>query len=405
MDTEAMDDDEKDELLGGLLASGADGLANGDVEASMVMVGGLAHMLNADPAAEARRRRRSRRRRSLLGSDSDEEGSDLRGAMMGMVGTAMSVLPPSMSSIDWMAETAAAVVDSPTAVSASTREETFGVLGALVGQVHATEEASMAPSAASSVTHGLNSLMLSMGAEAQNSSDSEEAWQSDSVYAAVESAEATRIAAQAVGILNDVATSLVKSLSPGEAPAELVCGSSPPFLCARLCGTGHSGAHHSQAPVVCHAAKQVSATLSAKVQNVGAIDSPSCPLFGGAISAAGGAGAVTLPSSLKDAGLSDAGDAVVLRLVSVALSPHSPNATHTNDATAARPGSGVLTIAMESASSSKPLVAKVIGPHRSNPARKPYRTLLRTSGGSWRFRRRLSVGAQGDERSRTSTVA
>jgi hypothetical protein len=233
LSTEAMDDDEKDAMLGSLLASSSDGLANGDVEASMVLVGGLAHMLNADPAAEARRRRR-RRRRSLLGSDSDEEGSDLRGAMMGMVGTAMSVLPPSMSSIDWMAETAAAVVDSPTAVSASTRDGTFGVLGALVGQVHATEEASMAPSAASSVTHGLNSLMLSMGPEAQYSSDSEyteeEAWESDSDYAAVESEEATRIAAQAVGMLNNVASSLVKSLSPGEAPQELV--SALPLLCA-----------------------------------------------------------------------------------------------------------------------------------------------------------------------------
>jgi hypothetical protein len=66
MDTEAMDDDEKDEMLGGLLASGSDGLANGDVEGSMVMVGGLAHMLNADPAAETRRRRRRRRRRRSL---------------------------------------------------------------------------------------------------------------------------------------------------------------------------------------------------------------------------------------------------------------------------------------------------------------------------------------------------
>ena len=116
----------------------------------------------------------------------------------------------------------------------------------------------------------------------------------------------------------------------------------------------------------------MSATLSAKVQNVGAIDSPNCPLFGGArIEAAGGAGAVTLPSSLKDAGLSDAGDAVVLRLVSVAVSPHSPNATTTNTTTA-RPGSAVLSIAMESASSSKPLVVEVIWPHR-NPAREPYR--------------------------------
>ena len=116
---------------------------------------------------------------------------------------------------------------------------------------------------------------------------------------------------------------------------------------------------------------QVSATLSAKVQNVGAIDSPSCPLFGARIEAAGGAGAVTLPSSLKDAGLSDAGDAVVLRLVSVAVSPHSPNATTTNTI-AARPGSAVLSIAMESASSSKPLVVEVIWPHR-NPAREPCR--------------------------------
>jgi hypothetical protein len=106
---------------------------------------------------------------------------------------------------------------------------------------------------------------------------------------------------------------------------------------------------------------QVSATLSAKVQNVGAIDSPSCPLFGARIEAAGGAGAVTLPSSLKDAVLSDAGDAVVLWLVSVAVSPHSPNATHTNTI-AARPGSAVLSIAMESASSSKPLVVEVICP-------------------------------------------
>jgi hypothetical protein len=159
--------------------------------------------------------------------------------MMGMVGTAMAVLPPSMSSIDWMAETAAAVVDSPTGVSASTRDGTFGVLGSLVGQVNATEEASMAPSAASSVTHGLNSLMLSMGPEAQWSSDSEytyeegEAWESDSDYAAVRSEEATRIAAQAVSILNDMASSLVKSLAPGEAPQELV--SSPLSLsCARV---------------------------------------------------------------------------------------------------------------------------------------------------------------------------
>ena len=127
---------------------------------------------------------------------------------------------------------------------------------------------------------------------------------------------------------------------------------------------------------------QVSATLSAKVQNVGAIDSRNCPLFGGArIEAAGGAGAVTLPSSLKDAGLSDAGDAVVLRLVSVAVSPHSPNASHTNttttnaNTTAPRPGSAVLTIALESASSAKPLVVKVIGPHR-NPARESYLDLL-----------------------------
>jgi hypothetical protein len=122
----------------------------------------------------------------------------------------------------------------------------------------------------------------------------------------------------------------------------------------------------------------VSATLSAKVQNAGAMDSPNCPLFGGAIPAAGGAGAVTLPSSLKDAGVSDAGDAVVLRLVSVAVSPHSPNASHTNttttnaNTTAPRPGSAVLTIALESASSSKPLAVKVIRPHR-NPAREPYR--------------------------------
>ena len=149
-------------MWGGLLASGEDGLANGDVEACMVMVAGLAHMLNADPAAEARRRRLRRRRRRLLGSDSDDEGSDLRGAMMSMVGKAIEALPPSMSSIDWMAQTAATVVDSPTAVSGGTREGTFGVLGALVGQVNATEAASMAPSAAASVTHGLNSLMLSM---------------------------------------------------------------------------------------------------------------------------------------------------------------------------------------------------------------------------------------------------
>jgi hypothetical protein len=225
LNTAAMDDDEKDEMLGGLLTSGSDGLDNGDVEGSMVMVGGLANMLNADPAAEERRNLRRRRRRSLLGSDSDETGADLRGAMMGMVGKALAVLPPSMESIDWMAQTAATVVDSPTAVSPSTRDGTFGVLGALVGQVHATEEASMAPSAAASLTRGLNSLMLSMGPKTLYSSDSEEAGQSDSNYA-----EATGVAAQAVGILNDVASSLVKSLSPGEAPQELV--SALPLLCA-----------------------------------------------------------------------------------------------------------------------------------------------------------------------------
>jgi hypothetical protein len=222
LNTAAMDDDEKDEMLGGLLTSGSDGLDNGDVEGSMVMVGGLANMLNADPAAEERRNLRRRRRRSLLGSDSDETGADLRGAMMGK---ALAVLPPSMESIDWMAQTAATVVDSPTAVSPSTRDGTFGVLGALVGQVHATEEASMAPSAAASLTRGLNSLMLSMGPKTLYSSDSEEAGQSDSNYA-----EATGVAAQAVGILNDVASSLVKSLSPGEAPQELV--SALPLLCA-----------------------------------------------------------------------------------------------------------------------------------------------------------------------------
>jgi hypothetical protein len=413
-----MDDDETGELLRGLLTSGEFELANGDVEASMVMIQGLVHMLNVDPAGEARRRRRRRLRRRLLGSDSDEEGSDLRGVMMRMVSTAMAVLPPSMESIDWMAQMAAAVVDSPTAVSASTREETFGVLGALVGQVNATEEASMALSAAASVTHGLNSLMLSMGAEAQNSSDSEEAWESDSDFASVESEEVTRIAALAVGILNDVASSLVKSLSPGEAPQELVSALPLPCACVAV-RSAHGDAHvhrhhlpcaaategirfagHSQQGwvfgvstalmgVVCHAATQVSATLSAKVQNAGAMDSPSCPLFGGAIPAAasaGGAGAVTLPASLRDAGLSEPGDAVVLRLVSVAVSPHhtttthntttQTTTTHTTLATAARrPASAVLTIALESASSAKPLVVKVIGPHR-NPARESYLDLL-----------------------------
>ena len=330
MMTEQMDDEEKDAMLGGLLASGANDLANGDVEASMVMVTGLAHMANADPEAEARRRRRRRRRRLLSGgSDSDAQGGeDMRGMMMGMVGTALSVLPPSMETLDWMAETAATVVDSPTAVSASTRDGTFGVLGSLVGQVNTTEEASMAPSAAASVTSGLNSLMLSMGAEVTGSSDSEEEeWESDSEYAASESEEVTRNAAQAVGILNNVATSLVKGLAPGEAPQELV-----------------------------------SDTLTAKVQNAGALDNPACPLFGGALEAAGGAGAVTLPLSLKDAGVANAGDAVVLRLVSVAVSPHSPNASNAANATtrsSTRPGSGVLTIAMESASSSQPLVVKV----------------------------------------------
>jgi hypothetical protein len=107
----------------------------------------------------------------------------------------------------------------------------------------------MAPSAASSVTHGLNSLMLSMGPEAQYSSDSEyteEAWESDSDYAAVESEEATRIAAQAVGMLNNVASSLVKSLSPGEAPAELV--SALTLLCA-CCGSEGSTGRRPRAPL------------------------------------------------------------------------------------------------------------------------------------------------------------
>ena len=325
MMTEQMDDEEKDAMLGGLLASGANDLANGDVEASMVMVTGLAHMANADPEAEARRRRRRRRRRLLSGgSDSDAQGGeDMRGMMMGMVGTALSVLPPSMETLDWMAETAATVVDSPTAVSASTRGGTFGVLGSLVSLVNTTEQASLAPSAAASVTQGLNSLMLSMSAEATG--EEEEEW--DSEYAASESEEVTRNAAQAVGILNDAATSLVKGLAPGEAPQELV-----------------------------------SDTLTAKVQNAGALDNPACPLFGGALEAAGGAGAVTLPLSLKDAGVANAGDAVVLRLVSVAVSPHSPNASNAANATtrsSTRPGSGVLTIAMESASSSQPLVVKV----------------------------------------------
>jgi hypothetical protein len=328
MMTEQMDDEEKDALLGGLLASSANDLANGDVEASMVMVTGLAHMANADPEAEARRRRRRPRRRLLSGgSDSDAHaGEDIRGIMMGMVGTALSVLPPSMETLDWMAETAATVVDSPTAVSASTRDSTFGVLSSLVAQVNTTEQASMAPSAAASVTHGLNSLMLSMGAEVTRWSDSEEEWEEelDSEYAAAESEEVTRNAAQAVGLLNEMATSLVNGLAPGEAPQELV-----------------------------------SDTLTAKVQNAGALDSPACPLFGGALEAAGGAGAVTLPSSLKDAGMANAGDAVVLRMVSVAVSPHIPNASNAANATTTKPGSGVLTIALESASSSQPLVVQV----------------------------------------------
>jgi hypothetical protein len=254
LNTAAMDDDEKDEMLGGLLTSGSDGLDNGDVEGSMVMVGGLANMLNADPASEERRNLR-RRRRSLLGSDSDETGSDLRGAMMGMVGKALAVLPPSMESIDWMAQTAATVVDSPMAVSGGTREGAFGVLGALVGQVNATEEASMAPSAAASVTHGLNSLMLSMGPKTQWSSDSEEAWQSDSNYAAAESAEATRVAAQAVGLVNDVASSLVKSLSPGEAPQELVSALPLPCACVAV-RSAHGDAHVHRHHLPCAAASE-----------------------------------------------------------------------------------------------------------------------------------------------------
>ena len=255
LNTAAMDDDEKDEMLGGLLASGSDGLDNGDVEGSMVMIGGLANMLNADPAAEERRNLRRRRRRSLLGSDSDETGADLRGAMMGMVGKALAVLPPSMESIDWMAQTAATVVGSPTAVSPSTRDGTFGVLGALVGQVHATEEASMAPSAAASLTRGLNSLMLSMGPKTQWSSDSEEAWQSDSNYAAAESAEATRVAAQAVGLVNDVASSLVKSLSPGEAPQELVSALPLPCACVAV-RSAHGDAHVHRHHLPCAAASE-----------------------------------------------------------------------------------------------------------------------------------------------------
>ena len=117
----------------------------------------------------------------------------------------------------------------------------------------------MAPSAASSVTHGLNSLMLSMGPEAQYSSDSEyteeEAWESDSDFASVESEEVTRIAALAVGILNDVASSLVKSLSPGEAPQELVSALPLPCACVAV-RSAHGAVHVHRHHLPCAAASE-----------------------------------------------------------------------------------------------------------------------------------------------------
>ncbi|KAK3274984.1 hypothetical protein CYMTET_16864 [Cymbomonas tetramitiformis] len=217
---------QEDAVVDAFLDEALTNLDNGNTEATLAQVDGIAQLMAPEEGAAAVYD--VRRRRVLLQAAPEENSKKAaqRDSLMEMVGSASSKMAVTDDSVEWLASTAGLVVGAPSEVSEGTGEDALALFDSLVADTaDPSTEASITAGSAAAVCAGLSSVSVAGAVRDALTNASELSARRLRRRRLMSDSNATQgsttVTADALQVLGSMGSSMMGSMVEGEDPQDV----------------------------------------------------------------------------------------------------------------------------------------------------------------------------------------